>query len=453
MPIIKNELHTVTVAGYSSDGDGVARIDGQVVFVKGAIDGETLRVQILRTTKAVAWAKIAEIITPSPLRQTPACKAFGPCGGCDFLHMDYSEELRLKHTRVIDALARVGGLRVDVRPILGAERQEHYRNKAIFAVGNGPVTGFYRRRSHQIIPVDACLIQGDTANRATLALRAWMSDHNVPAYDEATGEGLIRNLFVRDAQSTGKAAVCIVATKSTLPAKTALIDVIRHHCPEAVSILLCVNPAPGNVVLRGKFLTLWGDEHLTDTLSGLHFRLSPLSFFQVNPAQAERLYAQALTYANLTGKEVVLDLYCGTGTITLLLAKHAKHAIGAEIVAEAIRDARENAEANDISNVEFLLADAAIVSETLKSRALTPDVVVVDPPRKGLAPEVIDQIADLAPERVVYVSCDPATLARDLGLFATLGYVTTEVTPVDMFPRCAHVECVAQLVRTPSLSA
>ena len=447
MPLAKNELHTVTITGYTSVGDGVARINGQVVFVKGAIEGEVLEIRILKTAKTVAWAKIEMIITPSTHRITPACPTYGPCGGCDFLHMDYTEELCLKESRVTDALARVGGLDAPVRPIIAAQRQTHYRNKAIFAVGNGPVTGFYRRRSHEVIPVDTCLIQTDIANHAAAALREWMAAHHIPAYDETTHQGLIRHLFVREALHTGNVAVCIVATKSILPQQDTLIETLRRHCPETEGILLCTNPEPGNVALRGDFRTLWGEGHLEDILCGFIFRLSPRSFFQINPPQAERLYAEALAYAGLTGQETVLDLYCGTGTITLTMAKHARHAIGAEIVAEAVHDAGENARANGIENAEFLLADAAVAADTLKQRGLTPDVIVVDPPRKGLASEVIDHIADMAPARIVYVSCDPATLARDLKLFATFGYLTREVTPVDMFPRCAHVECVALLER------
>ena len=443
MPLTKNELHTVTIQGVSGDGSGVARVDGQVVFVKEAIEGEVCQIRILRVTKTAAWAKIEALITPSPHRRAPACPAFGPCGGCDFLHLDYAEELRFKYQRVTDALTRIGGLDIPVRPILAATQQTHYRNKAIFAVGPGPVTGFYRRRSHQVVPVEHCLIQSEAANRAVAALGEWMTENTISAYDQAASTGLIRHLFVREARRTGKIAVCVVATGANLPAQAALIDTICRHCPETASIMLCVNAEAANVVLQGQFHTLWGEDHLIDTLCGLDFRLSPRSFFQVNPEQAERLYEQALAYANLSGRETVLDLYCGTGTITLIVAQHAGHAIGAEIVPEAIHDAVENARANGITNAEFLLADAAIAAETLKNRGLAPEVVIVDPPRKGLAPEVIEQIAEVSPERVVYVSCDPATLARDLARFADLGYETREVTPVDMFPRCAHVECVA----------
>jgi len=445
MPLTKNELHIVQIEGYTSEGEGVARISGQVVFVKSAIEGETCEIRVLRTTKNVAWAKIERILSPSPHRLDPACKTFGPCGGCDFLHMHYEEELRAKHKRVTDALARVGGLSILVAPIIGADQQTYYRNKAIFAVGDGSVTGFYRRRSHQIIPVTDCLIQAKSANRAALALREWMSAHNVPAYNETTGKGLVRHLFVREAQNSGKSTVCIVASSAKLPHQDKLIETIRRHCPETSGILLCINRDPGNVVLEGNFRTLWGEDTLTDTLCGLEFRLSPRSFFQINPPQAERLYQKAREYAGLTGQETLLDLYCGTGTITLIMAKHAKQAIGAEIVPPAIADAEENARINGIKNAEFLLGDAGEAAKQLEARGIKPDVIIVDPPRKGLAPEVIEQIVKLAPKRVVYVSCDPATLARDLGRFAEAGYQTKEVTPLDMFPRCAHVECVTLL--------
>jgi len=450
MPLTKNQLHTVTIEGYTSEGDGVARIDGQVVFVKGAIMGETCEIRILRQTKNVAWAKIETMLAPSPHRLEPNCPAFGPCGGCDFLHMSYAEERRLKENRVRDALTRVAKLDIPVTPIMGAERQTHYRNKAIFAVGTGAVTGFYRRRSHQIVPVTACLIQAQSANRAADALREWMSAYDIPAYNEAAKQGHIRHLFVREAQNSGKVAVCIVTSTAKLPHIDKLIETIRQHCPETSGILLCVNRDMGNVALDGDFHTIWGEDLLIDSLCGLDFRLSPRSFFQINPPQAERLYEKARTYAGLTGTETLLDLYCGTGTITLIMARDARHAIGAEIVAPAIEDARENARTNGIENAEFLLADAGEAAKQLAAQGIAPDVIVVDPPRKGLTPEVIQQIVHMSPKRVVYVSCDPATLARDLGLFGTEGYQTQEVTPVDMFPRCAHVECVALMTRSES---
>jgi len=451
MSLAKNQLHTVTIDGYASDGAGVARIDGQVVFVREAIDGEICLIRILRAAKSVAWGKIEEILEASPHRINPACPVYGKCGGCDLMHMDYTEELRFKRQRVIDALARLGDTDAPVAPIIAADTQVHYRNKAIFAVGEGPVTGFYRRRSHQIIPVTACEIQREVSNRAATALRAWIAEFSVPAYDETGRKGLIRHLFIRQAASSGQTAVCLVAASGKLPHRDALIETIRNHCPETVSIVLCINREAGNTVLRGDFLTLWGEDSIQDTLSGLTFRLSPRSFFQVNPAQAERLYAKAISYAGLTGRETVLDLYCGTGTITLCMAQKARLAIGAEIVESAVLDARENARTNGIQNSQFLLADAQDAARQLADSGTSPDVVVVDPPRKGLAPHMIDTVAEMGPARVVYVSCDPATLARDLKLFAAHGYAVKEVTPVDMFPRCAHVETVVLMTRGESL--
>jgi len=447
MPLVKNELYTVKITGYTSDGEGVARIDGQVVFVKHAIEGEVCEVRILRITKTVAWAKIENILTPSPHRITPACPVYGPCGGCDFLHMTYEEEIRHKQQRVVDALERVGGLSVNVAPIIATDVIEQYRNKAIFAVSDGPMTGFFRRRSHQVVPVASCLIQTESANHVASALREWMAECNVSAYDEETRKGLIRHLFVRTATSTGKIAVCVVATAKSLPDVERLIELTRYHCPETASIVLCTNANIGNVVLQGTFSTLWGEDYLADNLMDLSFRLSPRSFFQINLPQAERLYKQACIYANLTGNETVLDLYCGTGTITLIMTRDAKRAIGAEIVSSAVYDARENAKINDIENAEFILADVADAAKELHSRGLCPDVIVVDPPRKGLALDVITQIVEMSPKRIVYISCDPATLARDLKLLDAKGYRTKEVTPVDMFPRCAHVECVALVHR------
>ena len=447
MPLQKNETHTVTIAGYTSDGQGVAKVNGHAVFVKGAIEGEICIVRILKVTKTVAWAKIEEIIVPSPHRIEPACPVYGLCGGCDLLHMDYEEELRLKHRRVADALERVGGLCITPAPILSAEKQERYRNKAIFAVGPGPVCGFFRRRSHQIIPITACFIQQEVAERAALALREWMAAHGISAYDETQHRGIVRHLFVRQAKSSGQTVVCLVVKTGAFSHQDALIETMLHHCPETSGIVLCINREEGNTVLRGELQTIWGEAYLRDELLGLSFRLSPFSFFQVNPTQAERLYAQARTYANLSGQEGVLDLYCGTGTVTLILANEACFAIGAEIVEEAVCDARENARINGINNAEFIQADANAAAQTCKERGISPQVVVVDPPRKGLSPDVIQTIAEIGPRRVVYISCDPATLARDLKGFGELGYITKEVTPVDMFPRCAHVEPVALLVR------
>ncbi|SHH65299.1 23S rRNA (uracil1939-C5)-methyltransferase [Sporobacter termitidis DSM 10068] len=443
--IKKNSIFTVTIEGYTHEGDGVAHVDGRVFFVKGALLGETAEVRVLKDSRNIVYAKIEKLLTASPSRIAPSCSNFGKCGGCDLLHMDYAEELNLKRRRVEDALRRIGGLDVIVTGIVGASSIENYRNKAIYAVGKSEgraVTGFYRERSHDIVPTEACRIQADVSDRAAAAVRRWMDRFFVTAYNEELRSGVVRHVFCRYAFATKKAQVTIVSFEPDLLHPGALIDEIRKACPETAGIVLNVNRTRGNTVLAGDFKTLWGDDFIVDELCALKFKLSPRSFYQINSAQAEKLYAKALDYAALTGSETVLDLYCGTGTITLILAGRARRAIGAEIVEAAISDAWENAALNNIKNVEFICADAGDAAESLKNRGALPDVVVVDPPRKGLAPEVIATIAALSPARVVYVSCDPATLARDLKLFDGYGYKALEATAFDMFPRCAHVETV-----------
>jgi 23S rRNA (uracil1939-C5)-methyltransferase len=446
----KNTVLTVTIEGYTSGGEGVARVDGRAVFVKGALLGEMCQVKVLKDAKNIVYAKLEKVLTPSQERVAPACANFGKCGGCDLLHMTYREELRFKKQRVEDALRRIGGLEVPLVGITGADAVENYRNKAIYAVGRAEgraVTGFYRARSHDIVPTERCGIQAEVSDRAAAAVRRWMDRFSVPAYNEQLRTGVVRHVFCRYAFSTKKALVTVVSFEQRLPHPEALVEEIRRACPEAAGVVLNVNKTRGNTVLAGEFTTLWGDDYIVDELCGLQFKLSPRSFYQINSAQAEKLYAKALDYAGLTGKETVLDLYCGTGTITLVMASRAARAIGAEIVEAAISDARENAARNNIANAEFICADAGEAAKMLQAGGTTPDVVVVDPPRKGLAPDVIDTIAALSPARVVYVSCDPATLARDLKLFDGYGYKAIEATAFDMFPRCAHVECVVLMSR------
>jgi 23S rRNA (uracil1939-C5)-methyltransferase len=443
--IKKNAVFTVTVEGYTHEGDGVAHIDGRVVFIKGALSGEQCEIKILKDGKNIVYARLEKLLAPSPSRIAPQCPNFGKCGGCDFLHMDYAEELRLKLRRVEDALRRIGGLNVKVTGIVGADSIVNYRNKAIYAVGKSEgraITGFFRERSHDIVPTEKCLIQTDVSDRASAAVRRWMDRYCVPAYNEELRSGVVRHVFCRYAFAVKKALVTVVSYEKTLPHPEALVGEIRRRCPETAGVVLNVNRTRGNTVLTGEFLTLWGDDFIVDELNGLKFKLSPRSFYQINSAQAEKLYGKALEYAALTGSETVLDLYCGTGTITLIMAGRVKYAVGAEIVEAAISDAWENAAMNGIENVDFIYADAGDAARELKTKGVLPDVVVVDPPRKGLSPTVIDTVSDLSPARVVYVSCDPATLARDLKIFETKGYKAVEATAFDMFPRCAHVECV-----------
>ena len=446
----KNEIHEAVVTGYSSEGAGVCRIDGRAVFVKGALVGEKIEVRILKATKTAVYGKIENIITPSESRCEPACTTFRKCGGCATMHMTYEEELRFKKEKVDAAIKRIGGIDKVTDCINGAPNVEGYRNKAIYAVSDvlgKPVTGFFRQHTHDVIETERCLIQSEYSDKAASAVREWMKECKVPAYNEKTGSGAVRHVFSRYAFGTEQGQVTIVSARDKLPETDRLIELILEKCPETKSLVLNVNKTRGNTVLAGEFYTIWGAGYIEEILCGLKFRLSPRSFLQINPVQAERLYDKAIEYACLTGNETVIDLYCGTGTITLCLAKKAGRVIGAEIVDAAIVDAKENAKRNGINNAEFICADASEAAKYLKNSGIKPDVLVVDPPRKGLAPDVIDSISEMAPERVVYVSCDPSTLARDLKIFAEKGYEMQKGEAFDLFPRTHHVETVCQLLR------
>lgn len=445
----KNQLHTVTITGYTAEGLGVARIEGQVVFVHGGVRGEVCSIRILKVLKTTAYGRVEEVLSHSPARQASDCPHYPACGGCDFRHISYEEELEAKRQRVEDALRRVGGVELAVEEILGAGAVDGYRNKAQFPVGPDGRAGFYRARSHQVIPAADCRLQTPQARAAAEAVEAYLRANGVPAYDEGTGRGLLRHIYVRTNREGG-ALVCLVVNGTTLPGEEDLVRRIRAACPDVVGVVLNSNTRDTNVVLGERYRTLWGEDALTDTLCGLRFRLSVPSFYQVNRAQAERLYERAVELAGLTGRETVLDLYCGAGTITLAMARRAARVIGAEIVPEAVENARENARRNGVENVEFFLGDAGAVAEKLAAECLRPDVVVVDPPRKGLGGEVIAAVAAMAPARVVYVSCDPGTLARDVRRFREAGYRAERAAAVDMFPRTRHVETVVQLQREAS---
>ena len=440
----KNQLHTVTITGYSTEGMGIARVDQQVVFVHGAVRGEECVIRILKVLKNVAFARVEEILTQSEHRIEPDCPNYPACGGCDFRHLSYTEELEAKRLRLQDALQRIGGVDIQVAEILGSAETIHYRNKSQFPVSAEGKAGFYRARSHDVIPTTECLLQTPQAGAIAKAVEEYLREYAVPAYHEKTGKGLLRHIYVRTNRA-GEALVCLVINGKKLPHEDELVKRIRAACSETVGVVLNVNTKDTNVILGDTYRTLWGHDTLMDMLCGLEFCISIPSFYQVNRAQAERLYQKAVEYAHLTGEETVLDLYCGAGTITLTMAQQAKRAIGAEIVPEAIENAKENAVRNGISNVEFFCGDAGDIAAKLERESLRPDVVVVDPPRKGLGEEVIEAIGKMAPDRVVYVSCDSGTLARDVKRFAEIGYTLQKATAVDMFPRTCHVETVALL--------
>lgn len=450
MPALeKNRIYRAHIDGYSSEGLGIARIDGQVVFVHGAVRGETCDVLVMKVLKNAAFGKIAALAEPSPARRQPDCPYYGRCGGCDFRHMSYEEELWAKRARVQDALTRIGGAEVTVEEILGAEQPLHYRNKSIYPISPAGEVGFYRARSHQVVHVEHCLIQKPEADALAQAVRDYIARFQVAPYDEATGRGLLRHLYVRTS-CRGESLACLLVNGSRLPHEQELVDMLRAAAPGVCGVVLGENTRRGNAILGDRYRTLWGRDYLTDTLCGLELRLSVPSFYQVNHDQAQRLYEKALEYAGLTGRELAVDLYCGAGTITQVLARRARHVIGGEIVPEAIRDAEESARRNGVENVEFLCGDASRLAAELRQRGLRPDVICVDPPRKGLAPDVVEAAASMTPGRIVYVSCDPATLARDVARFAPLGYCPVRACAVDLFPGTAHVETVCLLSKLQS---
>lgn len=440
----KNEQHPLRIEGYGSAGEGVARLEGQAVFVKGALAGEICQVQLLKVGKSAAWGRVTQVLTPVPGRQSPDCPRYPRCGGCQLRHMTYAEELRFKRQKVQDALQRIGGWTGRVEKIHGAEAPDRYRNKIQFPVADGPRVGFFRARSHEVIDAEDCLLQPLAATRLREAFKLWMERYQVPAYDERVHGGLIRHFYVRVNQR-GQSLCAVIANGTDLPHQEELVQALRRAEPDLAGVVLSVNQEKTNVILGKTHRCLWGRDYLEDTLCGLTFRLSVPSFYQVNREQAEVLYGRALAFAGLTGRETVLDLYCGIGTITLVMARQAGRAIGAEVIPAAVEDAKANAARNGVTNAEFLCADAAQAAQTLADRGLRPDVICVDPPRKGLAPAVIDAIVQMAPQRLVYVSCDPATLARDVKRMEEQGYVLQRAEAVDLFPRTAHVETICLL--------
>lgn len=441
---------SLPIQGYGSEGQGVARLpDGMTVFVTGALRGETCLVQLDKVGKTCAWGHVTAVESPAPARREPDCPYYEACGGCALRHMTYAEELEFKRQKVADCLTRIGGCDTPVSVIYGSENTQRYRNKAQFPIApdpDGPRIGFYAARTHAVTDVEDCLLQPEACARLRRALKDYMAACHVPAYDERTGKGLLRHLYVR-VNRAGESLCCLLCNGKALPHEEELVKTLRATEPRLAGIVLGVNEKKNNVILGDSYRTLWGQDYLMDEMCGLSFRLSVPSFYQVNTPQAEVLYGLALDFAALSGEETAVDLYCGIGTITLCLARNARRVIGAEIVPEAIEDARENAARNGLANAEFFCGDASAVAARLAAEGVRPHVITVDPPRKGLAEEVIGSIAQMAPERVVYVSCDPATLARDVKRFCGQGYQVQKAAAVDLFPRTPHIETVILLTR------
>ncbi|MCI8477790.1 MAG: 23S rRNA (uracil(1939)-C(5))-methyltransferase RlmD [Oscillospiraceae bacterium] len=447
---LEGSVHTLAIAHYASDGAGVARLNGAAVFVEGGLAGERCQVQIDKAGRSCLWGHVTQIEQPSPCRLTPDCPYFGRCGGCRLRHMDYTEECSYKRARVEEALHRIGGLSLPVSVIHGAAQISRYRNKVQFPVSAGPAIGFYQARTHRVVDVEDCLLQPKEAASLRGAVKQWMLRFQVPSYDERTGTGLIRHVYVRFNRA-GQSLCCLMVNGTRVPHGPELVNLLRAADPKLTGVVLGIHQKRNNVILGDAYRTLWGEDVLQDTLCGLILQLAVPSFYQVNPDQTEILYRRALDLAGLTGQETVLDLYCGIGTISLVMAQSAAQVFGVEVVPQAVEDARQNAARNGCSNAQFLCADAGQAAQTLARQGIRPHVVCVDPPRKGLAPDVIQTIAQMAPDRIVYVSCDPATLARDLKHFASLGYQPQIAEAVDLFPRTAHVETVALLSRSRAI--
>ncbi|MFM9281356.1 23S rRNA (uracil(1939)-C(5))-methyltransferase RlmD [Paenibacillus jiagnxiensis] len=466
VPVQKNDEAVIDIIGMTHEGEGVGRIEGYTLFVGGALPGEKVRVKVLKTKKQYGYAKLLDVVQASSDRIAAPCPIYDQCGGCQLQHMSYEGQLAWKRQHVVDVLERIGKLEVAdssgsdgepessagvvVHPTLGMSDPWRYRNKAQVPIGTaegGLIGGFYARGSHRIIDMEACLIQDERNDQVVARVKEIGSQLGISAYNEETGRGLLRHVVVKTAFRTGELMLVLVTNGHDIPHRDAWIGSIRDQIPAVASIVQNINTKKTNVIFGDETRVLWGRDVIYDYIGNVQFAISARSFYQVNPVQTEVLYGKTVEYAGLTGKETVIDAYCGIGTISLFLAQHADQVYGVEIVKEAIDDARSNAELNGMRNVQFEVGASEDVIPRWKEQGIEADVIVVDPPRKGCDPRLLDTILEMKPERVVYVSCNPSTLARDLRVLEDGGYRTIEVQPVDMFPHTVHVESVALLVR------
>lgn len=448
--LTKNQDINLKIEDMTSEGSAVGHYDGMAVFVRGAVTGDEIVAHIIKAKKSYAIGIVKDIITYSPHRIKSDCPVSDKCGGCSFRNMTYEAELSYKQNRVADSVKRIGHIDAPIKSIIGADKVNNYRNKAQYpvSINDGEMyAGFYAYKSHRIIPCDNCLLQQDSFKPIIEAIKNWCMDNDVTSYNEMTGKGLFRHIYIRQAPKTKETMVCLVINGDNIPKENKLINAISVD-ENVKSICLNINKENTNVILGNKTKVIFGSATITDELLGKRFVISPESFYQVNHDQCEKLYSKAIEYASLTGNETVVDLYCGVGTIGLSMSDNAKKIFGVEIVPQAIENAKINAEINEIKNAEFFCGDAYEAAKEIEKRSIKPDVVVLDPPRKGCQKELFDIIDSMNPNRIVYVSCDPATLARDLEILAEHNYKTLEVTPVDMFPRTPHVETVVLLSRT-----
>ena len=450
MELSKNNKIELTIDSLTSEGSGVGRYNGLAVFVRGTVPQDKIIAHIIKKSKNYAVGIIDKIIQPSPERIESDCPYSKKCGGCSFRHMTYDEELKYKKSRVQEALGRIGHIDIEVDEIIGADDLTHYRNKAQYPVdiSDGEMyAGFYAYKSHRIIPCADCKLQPTEFEQGIKAFSKWIESENITSYNEQTGRGFLRHIYFRKGFATGEIMACAVINADSIPNSGLLISLLKENVDGLVSVAVNVNKEKTNVILGRETKIIWGEKNIKDKLLGKTFSISPDSFYQVNHNQCEKLYIKARELANLTGDEILLDLYCGVGTIGLTMADSVKQLVGIEIIPQAIENAKENAKINGITNAQFICADAPKGAEILKKQGIKPDVIILDPPRKGCDKSLFDTIEELSPKRIVYVSCDSATLARDLAILKEKDYNIKKVTPVDMFPRTPHVECVVLLTK------
>jgi 23S rRNA (uracil1939-C5)-methyltransferase len=447
----KNDIYEIEITGMTHEAMGVGKVNDMAVFVQGAVEGERVIAKIIKTAKNYAVARVEEWLSVSPGRREPFCPVYKRCGGCSLQHMTYDMQLKFKHRVVADNLERIGGFKgIHVNPVIGMDNPMNYRNKAQYPAGmgdSGPIAGFYARRSHTIIDSGSCGIQHAGSEKVRNTVMDAVKGLKTPVYNEETGEGILRHIVTRISFSTGDVMVILVVTREEVPGLDKLVQKITGEIPEVKSIILNINRRRDNVILGDTVKTVYGSDTLVDRLGHLTFHISPLSFYQVNPVQTVVLYEKAVEFAGLTGTETVFDLYCGIGTISLFLAEKAGKVIGVEIVPEAVDAAIKNAKVNNITNAEFYCGAAEEIVPRLYEKGARADVVVVDPPRKGCDAALLETMVKMQPKRIVYVSCNPSTLARDLKHLAANGYGIEEVQPVDLFPWTEHVECVTLMSR------
>lgn len=446
----KNDKVEIEIEDIGSEGEGIGKYEGYTLFVKDTVMGDRAQVQVMKTGKTYGYARLVKLIKPSEFRTKPRCPIAARCGGCQLQHIDYQKELQYKENKVRNCLSRIGGFaEIPMEPICGMEEPWYYRNKSQFPVGrnkDGSIAiGFYAGRTHAIIDTEHCYIGAEVNDEILGFMRTFLKQYNIEPYQEETNKGLIRHILTRVGYNTGEIMVCLVINGTDIPYKDKLVEGLTK-IKGMTSICLNVNQEKTNVILGNKVIPLWGEPYITDKIGAISYRISPLSFYQVNPIQTKKLYDIALEYADLHGDETVWDLYCGIGTISLFLAQKAKQVYGVEIVPQAIEDAKKNAELNHIANAQFYVGAAEeVLPRAYREDKIYADVIVVDPPRKGCDQSLLDTIITMAPKRVVYVSCDPATLARDLKYLCERGFDLVKAKAVDQFSHSVHVETVALL--------